>query len=72
MKQFAKWMGQLNFNTFNKWKKVWVAGFLKQKHRSIIPGLNGLKQLRDGPLHWEMVVADVLVTIKTSPQLENI
>jgi hypothetical protein len=21
-KQFVKWMGQLNFSTFNKWKKV--------------------------------------------------
>jgi len=38
LKQFAKRMGQPNFSAFNKWKKVWVAGFLEKKHRSIIPG----------------------------------
>jgi len=37
LKQFAKRMGQPNFSTFNKWKKVWVAGFLEKNHRSIIP-----------------------------------
>jgi len=51
LKQFAKRMGQPNFSTFNKWKKVWVAGFLEKKHRSIILGQNQLKKLRDGPLH---------------------
>jgi len=39
-KQFAKRMGQANYSAFNKWKKVWVAGFLKKKHRSIIQGQN--------------------------------
>jgi len=40
LKQFAKRMGQPNFSTFNKWKKVWVAGFLEKKHRSINRGQN--------------------------------
>jgi hypothetical protein len=44
LKQFAKTMGQPNFSTFNKWKKVWVAGFHEKKHGSIIPGQNRLKQ----------------------------
>jgi hypothetical protein len=43
LKLFAKRMGQPNFSAFDKWKKVWVAGFLEKKHRSIIPGLNRLK-----------------------------
>ena len=38
LKQFAKRMAQANFNEFNKWKKVWVAGFLAKKHRSVIWG----------------------------------
>jgi len=50
MKQFAKRMGQANYCAFNKWKKVWVAGFLEKKHRSIIRGQNRLKQVEDGPL----------------------
>jgi hypothetical protein len=37
LKQFAKRMGQPNFSAFNKWNKVWVAGFLKKKHQSIVP-----------------------------------
>ena len=45
LKQFAKRMGQPNCSSFNKWKKVWVAGFLEKKHRSIIPGQNRLTQL---------------------------
>ena len=49
LKQFAKGMGQPNFSTFNKWKKVWVAGFCEKKHWSSIWGQNRLKQLRDGP-----------------------
>jgi len=36
LKQFAKRMGQANYSAFNKWKKVWVAGFLEKKHWSII------------------------------------
>jgi hypothetical protein len=71
LKQFAKRMGQPNFSAFNKWKKVWVAGFLEKKHRSIIRGQNRLKQLRDGPLHWETVVADFLETFETWLPLEN-
>jgi len=51
LKQFAKRMGQPNFSAFNKWKKVWVAGFLEKKHRSRILVPNRLKQVRDGPLH---------------------
>jgi len=38
LKLFAKRMGQANYSVFNKWKKVWVAGFLEKKHRSIIQG----------------------------------
>jgi hypothetical protein len=33
LKQFAKRMGQPNFSAFNKWKKVWVAGFLEKNAR---------------------------------------
>ena len=65
LKQFAKRMGQPNFSAFNKWKKVWVAGFLEKKHQSIIPGQNRWKQMRNGPLRWEMAVADFLDTFNT-------
>jgi len=71
LKQFAKKMGLPNFSAFNKWKKVWVAGFLKKKHRSIIPGQNCLKQQRDGPLHWEKAVADCLESFEKWLPLEN-
>jgi hypothetical protein len=71
LKQFAKRMGQPNFSAFNKWKKVWVAGFLEKKHRSIIPGQNRLKQQRNGPLRWEMAVADFLETFEKWLPLEN-
>jgi hypothetical protein len=64
-------MGQPNFSAFNKWKKVWVAGSLEKKHRSIIRGQNRLKQSRDGPLHWETAVADFLETFETWLPLEN-
>jgi hypothetical protein len=57
-------MGQPNFSAFNKWKKVWVAGFLEKKHWSIIPDQNRFKQPGNGPLHWEMVVADFLKTFE--------
>jgi len=46
LKQCAKSMGQANYSAFNKWKKVWVAGFLEKKDRSIIRGQNQLKQVR--------------------------
>jgi len=71
LKQFAKRMGQPNFSMFNKRKKVLVAGFLKKKHWSIIPGQNRLNQLRDGPLHWETADADCLETFKTWLPLEQ-
>jgi len=45
LEQFAKKMGQANYSAFNKWKKVCVAGYLGKKHRSIIRGLNRLKQV---------------------------
>jgi hypothetical protein len=38
LKKFAKWIGHANYSTFNQLKKVWVAGFLKNKHQSIIRG----------------------------------
>jgi hypothetical protein len=65
LKQFAKKMGQPNFSAFNMWKKVWVAGFLEKKHRSIIPGQNRWQQMRNGPLRWEMTAADFLETFDT-------
>jgi hypothetical protein len=58
-------MGYANCSAFNKWKKGWEAGFLEKKHRSIIRGQNRLKQLRDGPLHWETADADFLETFET-------
>jgi len=51
-------MVQPNFSAFNKWKKGWVAEFLEKKHQSMIRGQNCVTQLRDGPLHWVMVIAD--------------
>jgi hypothetical protein len=48
-----------------------VAGFLEKKHWSIIQGQNRLKQLRDGTLHLERAVADILETFKTWLHLEN-
>jgi hypothetical protein len=58
LKQFANRMGQPNFSACNKWKKVWLAGFLEKKHRSIILGYNRLKQLRNGPLagRWRLLI----------------
>jgi hypothetical protein len=70
LKQFAKKMGHPNFSAFNKCKKVAVAGFLEKKHRSSIQGLNCLKQPRDGPLHWEMAVADSVETFEKWLPLE--
>jgi len=40
LKQSAERMGQANYSAFDKWKKVWVAGFLEKKHRSMIQGQN--------------------------------
>jgi hypothetical protein len=71
LKQFAKRMGQPNFSAFNKWKKVWVAGSLWKKHRSIIPGQNFLNQMRNGPLLWATAVADFLETFESWLPLEN-
>jgi len=56
----------------NKWKKVGVAGFLEEKHRSIIWAQNRLEQIRDGPLHWEKVFAHFLETFETWLPLENV
>jgi len=71
LKQVAKRMGQANYCAFNKWKKVWVAGFLEKKHWSIIRGQNQLKQLRDGPLHWETAVGDFWKTFESLLPLDN-
>jgi hypothetical protein len=71
LKQFAKRMRQPDFSTFNKWKKVWVAGFPEKKHRSIILGQNHLNQQRDGPLPWEMAVSHFLETFEKWLPLEN-
>jgi hypothetical protein len=70
LKQFAKRMGHRNFSGFNKSKKVRVAGFLEKKYRSIIRGQHWLKQLGDGPLHWETAVADCLETFEICLALE--
>jgi len=71
LKQFAKTMGQANYRAFNKWKKVWVAGFLKKEHQSIIWGKNRLKRVSDGPLHWETAVAECLATFENWLPLIN-
>ena len=71
LNQSDQGMGQPNYSAFNKWMKVWVAGFLEKKHRSIIRGQNRLKQVRDGPLHWETAVADFLATFKNWLLLVN-
>jgi len=72
LQQLAKRMGRPNCIMFKKWKKVWVAGFFEKKHRFIIQGQNHLELLRDGPLHWETVVADDLQTFESRLPLKNI
>ena len=64
LKQFAKRMGWANYSAFNKWKKVWVTGFLEKKHWSIVQWQNQLKQIRDAALHWATSVADFLATFE--------
>ena len=71
LKQFAKRLGQANYSAFNNWKTIWVAGFVQKKHRSIIRGQNLLKQVRDGLLHREMVVADIIATFEIRLRLVN-
>jgi len=71
LNQFAKRMGQPYFSAFNKWKKVWVVGFLEKKHWPIIRGQNQLKQVREGPLHWETAVADCFATFENWLPLVN-
>jgi len=71
VKQFAKRMMQPNSSTFNKRKKVWVAGFLEKKHWAMIRGQYHMKQQRDRPVHWLMVVANVLETFRTWHTLET-
>jgi len=71
LKQFAKRMGQPSFCGLNNWNKVWVAEFLKKKHRSIFREQNWLKQGQDGPLHWEIEVAHFLVTFENWLPLVN-
>jgi hypothetical protein len=72
LKQFAKSMGQPNISTFNKWKNVWVPGFVGKKHRSVIQGQTHLKQLHDGPLQWEAVGANILDPFETWLPLDNV
>jgi len=47
-----------------------MAGYQEKKHRFIIWGQNHLKQLLDGPLHWEMVVAEFFETFETWPSFQ--
>jgi len=70
-KQFAKRIRQANHTAFNKWTKAWVEGFLEKNHRSIIRGQNRLNQVREGPLHWETPVADLLATFEAWLPLLN-
>jgi len=72
LRQFAKRMGQANYSVFNKWKKVWVAGFLQKKHRSSICRQNHLKRVWAGPLHWDMAIAHFFETFETRLLLDNI
>jgi hypothetical protein len=72
LKQIAKTIGQANYSAFHKWEKVWVAGFLEKKHQSIIQGQNRLKDVQDGPLHWETPVTDLLPTLETWQPFVNI
>ena len=50
---------------------MWVAGFLENRHRSIIWAQNCLKQCREGPLHREMAVADFLEIFENWLPLDN-
>jgi hypothetical protein len=70
LKRFAKRLGQPIFRAINKGKKRWVAGFLDVQYWWKIRRQKHSNQLLDGPLHWEMVVADLLVTFTTWPALE--
>jgi hypothetical protein len=71
LKHFPQRMGQTDVCAVNQWKKVWVAGFLEKKHRSVIQGHNPLKQLRDGPLHLETAVAHFWEAFKIWLHLHN-
>jgi len=62
--KFAKGMRPANYSAFNQWKKLWVAGLMRKKHRSIIWGQNHLEQHRDGPRYMETAVEDCLVKFK--------
>jgi hypothetical protein len=71
LKHFAKRIGQTNYSAFDKWKTVWVAGFLKEMYQSIIQGQNQLKYVRDNPLDWELAVAEFLETFGAWLPLDN-
>ena len=45
LKQFAKRMGQPNFNAFNKWKQVWVAGVSSEVASVHYPGAETIETL---------------------------
>jgi hypothetical protein len=47
LKRFPEWIGQANYSEVNKWKKIWVAGFLQKKHQSIIWSQSRLKQVSE-------------------------
>jgi hypothetical protein len=71
LNQFPKTLWQPNFGTLDKWKNVWLAGFVEKKNRSCIPRLNSVKWHRDGPLHCQTAVADYLQTFETWLHLCN-
>jgi len=71
LKQLPKQLWRPNFCTFNKWKRVWVAGFQENKHQPSIWGQNRSKHLRDGPLYWMTAVVIFLTTFEKWPPREN-
>jgi len=70
LKKFGKGMGQAKDSVVNKWKKVWVAGFLHNKHWSMIQEQNHLNQVQDWPQHWETAVVCFFGNIWELPAID--
>lgn len=58
LKQCATRIRQANYREINKRKKDSVVESLQRRLRSIIRMQNHVKQVPDGPLHWETAAAD--------------
>jgi hypothetical protein len=54
-------IGQIS-TILNKWKKLFVTGFVEKKHKAIIPSSNQLKLQRHVLLHCESAMADFIET----------